>query len=394
MTIDILCRVVDNYGDIGVAYRLAKALSDLDPELRLRLVVDGLPAFHALAPEVDPTKESQDFRGWKLLTWDPSPEIVASVYGRGRPRFVVECFACGKPDWFEALAFDESLPGETVILNLEYLTAEPYAREFHLLEAATRSSRVRKYFFMPGFEEGTGGLLADARFRASRERFLDPSSRVPTRLQMARAAGLEIEPAWADRLWVLVFSYERDYGRIAADLAEFDGGGAPGGRRVLALAAAGKSQACFRNAWQAAGKPYPALDLPFLPQEAWDELLLAADFSLVRGEESLSRAVLSGKPFLWQAYPQAGRHQLVKVEALLARMRPFFEPGAFAALENAFLAFNDRLVDGPDTRGEERLLFCLEALPALEEGFLRFSREICALGDLSQRLFTFFGGFM
>lgn len=390
MTLDILCKVVDNFGDIGVAYRLAKALSDREPSLGIRLVVEGLESFAALAPEVDPAAEIQALGNWTVLAWEPSAAAIEAAYRGERPRFVVECFACGKPDWFEALVFDDSKEGETVILNLEYLTAEPYARDFHLLPAATRSARVRKFFFMPGFEEGTAGLVIDERFRASRERFLDPARRAEARLEAARAAGLEPEAGRLEALWVLVFGYERDYGPLVADLASHSGGG-PG---LLALVAAGKSQACFLSAWEAAGRPFPAFPLPFLGQEAWDELLLASDLALVRGEESLARAALSGRPFAWQAYVQEGAHQLVKVGALLDRMRPCFAPAAFEPLERFFLDLNDRLSDSPGVRGDERLLPVLERLGELAPGFRRLSEELVGLGDLAQRLLTFFCGFL
>jgi len=418
-TIDILCRVVDNFGDIGVAYRLAKALSDLDPGLGLRLVVEGLEAFRALAPEIDPGRDVQELRGWTVLRWDAAPEAVEAAYRGERPRFVVECFACGKPDWFEALVFDDALPGETVILNLEYLTAEPYARDFHLLQAATRSSRVRKFFFMPGFEEGTGGLVIDGRFRASRERFLGArggsgsdragpatagatpascgTSLARLRSEAAAAAGIGLEAGWAERFWVCVFGYERDYSRIVVDLAAFSerlGDGSTRGGGILVLAAAGKSQACFMGAWEEAGRPFPALALPFLSQESWDELLLGSDFLIVRGEESLARAALSGRPFLWQSYPQAEKHQLVKVEAFLERLRPCFGPIDFEVLEKAYRAFNDRLADAPDLGGREEFLPLLERLPELERGFERFSAEVAAMGDLAQRLLTFFYRFV
>ena len=48
MTLDILCKVVDNYGDIGFVYRLAKALRDVEPGIALRLHVDDLAAFSSL----------------------------------------------------------------------------------------------------------------------------------------------------------------------------------------------------------------------------------------------------------------------------------------------------------------------------------------------------------
>ncbi|MDE6349393.1 MAG: elongation factor P maturation arginine rhamnosyltransferase EarP, partial [Treponemataceae bacterium] len=40
--ITILCKVVDNFGDIGFVYRLARALTERDGQLRLRLIVSDL----------------------------------------------------------------------------------------------------------------------------------------------------------------------------------------------------------------------------------------------------------------------------------------------------------------------------------------------------------------
>ncbi|MBL8966811.1 MAG: elongation factor P maturation arginine rhamnosyltransferase EarP [Spirochaetaceae bacterium] len=402
--LDILCKVVDNFGDIGVVYRLARALAEADPSLRLRLVVDGLEAFKSLAPGIDPALEVQDFRGWRVYRWDLAPGPAREEFRREPPRRAVECFACGKPDWYEELVFDPADPAPRRILNLEYLTAEDYAVDFHRLVAATRSDRVRKFFFMPGFAPGTGGLLLDRNFLAARARFLDPASRPSARLAALRAAGFDAgldaaAPAAAPvaaptaapadsggRRWVAVFSYERDYGRIVADLAAH-----ARERPLLALVAAGRSELCFRRAWEEAGRPFPALFLPFLPQETWDELLLAADFAIVRGEESLARAALSGRPFLWHAYVQEEAHQLVKVRALLERLRPCFEPALFAPLEELFLAFNDRLRDGPAVAGTERLLPLLEAAEALKPGFEAFSERLLALGNLADNLLTFFG---
>ncbi len=388
MTIDILCKVVDNFGDIGVVYRLARALAEADPTLRLRLVVDGLEAFTALAPEIDPALEAQDFRGWRVYRWDLSPGPAREEFRREPPRRAVECFACGKPDWYEELVFDPADAAPRRILNLEYLTAEDYAVDFHRLVAATRSEKVRKFFFMPGFAPGTGGLLLDRTFLAARARFLDPATRPAARLAALRAAGLAAAaPADAGgRFWVAVFSYERDFARIVADLAAY-----ARERPLLALVAAGRSEPCFRRAWEDAGRPFPALFPPFLPQETWDELLLAGDFAVVRGEESLARAALSGRPFLWHAYVQEEAHQLVKVRALLERLRPRFEPALFAPVEELFLAFNDRLRDDPAVAGTERLLPLLEAAEALKPGFEAFSEGLLALGNLADNLLTFFG---
>jgi uncharacterized repeat protein (TIGR03837 family) len=389
MTIDILCKVVDNYGDIGVVYRLAKALSDIDPDLSLRIIVDKLAAFQALRPDVDPGKTVQTVKGWTIVQWD----FPWEGFHAEPPRIVLECFACGRPDWFEHILFDPA-DGETKhIVNLEHLTAEDFAEDFHRMPSLTRSSLVKKHVFMPGFTAKTGGLIMDSLFREacsrSREGFADPFSRGRARRSLAETAGLSLRSGDEDRFWVLIFSYEHDFARIVADLAAF-------GREepVLALVANGRSEACFMKACKDAGMPFPAIALPFLPQENWDEFLLTSDFSIIRGEESLSRAALSGRPFLWHAYVQDNAHQQVKVKALLERMRQHFESGDYALLESLSLAFNDRHSDDPSAGGDERLLPLLRAGASVEEGFRSFSVAIFAQGDLAAHLMTFIREFV
>lgn len=385
MIVDILCKVVDNYGDIGLVYRLAKGLSDLDPGLSLRLIVDNLAAFHCLCPAIDPERDVQAFRGWTIVRWSRAWEGIRAA----PPRLVVESFACGRPDWYEEILFDPADTATRWIINLEHLTPEDFAEDFHKLPSATRSALVKKTFFMPGFTAKTGGLLVDRRFRDALGRWAGAKAADRGRLRrdLAKTAGLAIVPGHEDRFWLCVFSYERDYSRIVADLTAFNAE-----RPLLALVASGRSEACFVAAWEAGGRPFPLLRLPFLPQEAWDEVLLASDFAIVRGEESLARAALAGRPFLWHAYLQEGGYQLVKVRALIDRLRPFFPPTSFEELRTTLLAFNDRLLDGPATRGTEALLpLLVEAETALAPGFAAFSRQLLSNGDLAANLLTFIG---
>jgi uncharacterized repeat protein (TIGR03837 family) len=384
VTIDILCKVVDNYGDIGVVYRLAKALSDLDPGLRLRLVVDDLAAFRSLAPEIDSAKDVQDFRGWTVVRWDCRWEGFA----REAPRYVLECFACGRPDYFEACLFDPGLGFTAHIINVEHLTAEAWADELHLMPSLTRSARVKKWIFMPGFTQNTGGLIIDRRFREAAALWHEARAKADVlaskRRSLAEALGLGLEAGAERRYWLSVFSYERDYGPIVADIAAFGRE-----RPVLALLASGRSQACFLRAWEGAGRPFSVIRLPFLPQECWDEMLLACDFNIVRGEETLARAALAGRPFMWQAYLQAGAHHLVKVRAFLERLEPWLDARVFALLSGATLAFNERERDEDAWRGTESILPLLRASEAAEGGFSAFSRELSSRGDMALHLLTF-----
>jgi uncharacterized repeat protein (TIGR03837 family) len=446
--VDLACRVVDNFGDIGVVYRLARALSDLPAPPRLRLVVDDLAAFAALAPGLDQAAPLQSYRGWTVVRWtDPGPAALAD-YEMRPCRALVEAFACGRPDWLEERLFDPADPVPRRVVNLEYLSAEAYAAELHRLPTPTRSSLVRKHIFSPGFTPATGGLIQDAAWRAASERAADPAGRLA--LRRALAAELALAPAAVDAFWLPVFCYQDAAAPLAAGLAAWSasvGAAAPPAADpppLLVLAAAGAGQAPFLAAWEAAGRPFALVRLPFLAQESWDRLLAAADCTVVRGEDSFSRAALAGIPFLWNVYPIPGGHHLPKMEAWLARLQPYFAPADFAplaALERALHAApttpaaaaapgapgaapaSDRAAQ-PEAPASNRaapanpgaaqpeppasnraapasdraaqpeapasLGSLLDRLPSLAPGFAAAAADCRALGDLAAHLMTFF----
>ena len=62
LDVTILCKVVDNFGDIGVVFRLSRALSDF-PNISLRIITDNLRAFSLLSPGINPGSDEQFFNG-------------------------------------------------------------------------------------------------------------------------------------------------------------------------------------------------------------------------------------------------------------------------------------------------------------------------------------------
>ncbi len=411
--ITLLCKVVDNYGDIGVVFRLAKALSMLMPEggAGLRLIVDNLEAFAQLSPGVDTSKHIQEQRGLKVCQWDAADEW-RKMYEETPPLVIVECFACGRPEWLDDILFDKSLqalrPKPVQIINLEYLTAEPYADEFHKLQSLTRSAQVRKVNFMPGFTDKTGGLILDG---------------APSVCGSSFSADDRKEP-----FTVLVFSYERDFSTIADALATFSQNATFSTKRATRiLVAAGKADAPFSAAWKMCAdrahtngtfqsrttsenpNEIPALPvpekLPFLSQEAWDNTLYSADFLFIRGEDTLSRACLSGKPFVWHAYPQSEMYHLVKVQALLDRMEPFFSAENFRLIRDYWLWYNgktDISADGASQNAADTqianngtydsraaLLEILSRYDEMKQSFYAFSKNLVKNGNLAEHLMTF-----
>ncbi len=71
---DIFCTVVDNYGDIGVTWRLARQLA-CEYGIKVRLWVDDLNSFTHILPELNPALVSQHFGGVEVIHWlSPLPE--------------------------------------------------------------------------------------------------------------------------------------------------------------------------------------------------------------------------------------------------------------------------------------------------------------------------------
>jgi uncharacterized repeat protein (TIGR03837 family) len=341
-SIDIFCRCIDNFGDAGVAYRFAKEFKAARPSCRVRLFIDNLGTLHAIESAIDPAKDIQEYESVVYINMRDDFDPAAS--GLGVADIMVEAFACDIPE----RAFMAALDRSRLIINLEYLSAEEWVEEYHLFESLLGRGAVRKFFFLPGFRETTGGLIINSKLRAAADGGrLDRAAAIN-----AATAGSGVTVGPGDGTLVgTVFTYARGFDTLIADLVEF-------GRDTLLVVFGEQSQrgmaATFGRITGGGGFEYKnvrALFVPFIPQHDYDTLLCCADFNLVRGEDSLARAVLSGKPFIWHAYVQAERLQLVKAAALLETMRPYYREigadGAFADYGALTTAFNE--ADGKST---------------------------------------------
>ena len=435
----ILCKVVDNFGDIGFVYRLAKNLVQLNPLREIRIAVDNLAAFNKIESRIDPAlaeqvlevacadslqaKECADKAGnegkpktaaeieseskpksaGRLKIFDATNAAVCAREWTKKPaRVILECFQCGRPDWLEALLFDGVT--RALIINIDYLTAEDYAEEFHRLKSGTRSPLVRKVNFMPGFTAKTGGLILDAAATNNCSEAKDCAGQVGIvgKTLTAGAAETASKPKSAPATengfitktagpQVLMFSYPKDFAPIIRAILRWNKAA-----QVNLAQGVGKESFLAANENCLQGQKADGLfvrELPFLSQEEWDKNLYAQDILFVRGEDSLSRACLSGKPFVWQAYLQDDNYQLVKVRALLERMRIHFAPEDFAALEKFWLLYNGAESSGkPKTAGaamEEACYGFLERSDKMKAGFEAFARSLFELGNFAEKLDEF-----
>jgi len=322
MYITVLCKVVDNYGDIGVCWRMCRRLKKINPQNTISLVVDNLVSFNRICDSVDISATFQNVQGVDVYNWNNADVCYGQFVQNDGERLsvILECFQCGRPDWMEKILFEEKLNRTVQIIMIDYLTAEKYAEDFHCLKSLTRSAKVQKVNFMPGFTERTGGLIIDDEWEKLPEYNKDGP--------------------------ILQFIYN---GKGAELLPE--------------------------------GKP-----LPYMNQTDWDKMMKNCSALIIRGEESMSRACLSGIPFIWQAYPQTEEYQLVKVKAVLERMRPHFDEGAFEIVEKAWLFVN---VDCHNDMNDAAIQKFLDSRSTLVPSFQDFAKSLRKNGDLCSNLMTF-----
>lgn len=299
LTWDLFCHVIDNWGDLGVCWRLASNLAARGQ--RVRLWADQPEPLDWMAPGA----RAGAFAGIEVRHW---PRTDASALPPSLPPsdVLVEAFGCEiAPEWVAALqpepTGDEP---QRLWLNLEYLSAEPYVERCHRLASPVMSGPLRgrtKWFFYPGFTPATGGLLREPGLMAQRTAF--------ERESWLRAQGL---PDGGDAPRVTLFCYEP--GHLPALLHD------PVLRGAHWLVAPGRPAAALASAWHGSA-PAQRHELPHLPQTEFDHLLWASDLNLVRGEDSLVRALWAGQAFVWHIYPQHDDAHHLKLEAFLDWLR-------------------------------------------------------------------------
>ncbi|MBI3525821.1 MAG: elongation factor P maturation arginine rhamnosyltransferase EarP [Betaproteobacteria bacterium] len=378
---DIFCTVVDNFGDIGVCWRLARQLAS-EHGLAVRLWVDDLDSFHHLCPQIDPQRDAQTHRGVEVRRWaTPFPPLPVG----DTAAVVIEAFACDPPESY--LAAMAASPEKPVWINLDYLSAEDWIVGSHGL--ASPHPPLSKHFFFPGFVAGSGGLLREASLIRQRHDWLaDPE---------AGWRQLGLPPAQPGETSISLFCYENPA------LPELLQAWATGGAPVRCLVPHGK--AWVQLASILGCPPMQAGDvthlgklslhaLPFLSQENYDRLLWSCDLNFVRGEDSLVRALWAARPLAWHIYPQQDAAHLTKLSAFLDLYCAGLSQPATAACRDFWRAWNQApglsITTAWETYWQQRDELAAHALrwaelqaeqADLAENLVNFCRKLAIISD-------------
>ena len=282
-SIDIFCQVIDNYGDVGVAYRLAREFKRVYPNKKLRFVINQIE-------ELNLIRKSENI---EVILYKDISKIENSA------DLIIESFGCEIPKEY----MDKVLKKSKLIINLEYFSAEKWVDDFHLQESFL-GGNLKKYFFIPGLSEKSGGILLD-------NEFLERKKKVEANKEYYLEK-FEIKEKYD--LVGSIFSYEKNFDSLIEELKKLD-------KKIILLILSEKTQKNFIKYFDN-GNNYDKIKfvkLPFFTYDKYEELLALCDFNLVRGEDSFVRALLLGKPFLWHIYPQDENTHIKKLESFLEK---------------------------------------------------------------------------
>jgi uncharacterized repeat protein (TIGR03837 family) len=336
MRCDIFCRVIDNYGDIGVCWRLARQLVT-EHGIAVRLWVDNVASLQRICPNVDATREVQNCRGVEVRHWvEPFPDLAPA-------EVVIETFGCELPDnYVKAMVpnvFNSTDQAQSrlysagrekikrVWINLEYLSAEQWVEGCHGLPSPHPCLPMIKYFFFPGFTPLTGGLLREKGLLMQRDVLQHNLAELWCQLDLPLPISSETT--------ISLFCYD------SAPLSNLLDAWVASITAIRCLLPEGKA---LEQAASWAGRTSLAVGdsvqrgnlvlhvIPFLPQEHYDLLLWACDCNFVRGEDSFVRAQWAARPLMWQIYPQQDNVHQIKLNAFLNRYCQGLAEEAAAAL--------------------------------------------------------------
>lgn len=357
-TLDIFCEIIDNYGDIGVVYRTAKELQKIFPKSKIRAFLNRLDEFKKINSQVLDLP-SQNIDGIEYITFDYLRDNANELL---TAQVIIEAFGCQIPEEYMEIAYDNS----ELLINLEYLSAEDWIEDFHLQSSPLGRGKLKKVFFMPGFTEKSGGVIADSNYLERIQRILENKEFYEKKYLS------DIEDR-ENKIVGTLFSYEKNFTPLLEDLKKLD-------KDVVILAMGEKTQDSlrkilknfsiedFRNSLK-----YGKIEirfLNFLNQEEYEELINIVDFNFVRGEDSFIRAVLTGKPYMWHIYCQEEYAHMDKIEGFLDKYRRvienFSDEDFLLNMEKFFKDYNFRKENSLEL-GKESYLYFFENLAKIEK---------------------------
>ncbi len=373
---DIFCKIVDNYGDIGVCWRLSQQLAH-EHNLTIRLLIDDMASAKKIITNLDISKQSQLINGVQVCVW-PTLKNTATADAAD---VVLETFSCALPDFY----LQQMVQQDSIWINLEYLSAEKWVSDFHAKPSPQATLAITKHYFFPGFKDDTGGLIRERELITERNIFTNSKEK---QFQFWQKIGIYgADNFTADTVKISLFCYAQANitGLIESlvttnqctklfipfnsaiaisleklvDIKQHNLNGIHRGNLTIHL-------------------------LPFLSQADYDCLLWACDLNFVRGEDSWIRAIWAEKPFIWQPYIQSDETHILKLKAFLDLYLSAATSEISTLINESQLAWSSA-----DTTTQMPINHLIEQLPAIQNYAKKVTKTLMLQPDLATKLMIF-----
>jgi uncharacterized repeat protein (TIGR03837 family) len=373
---DIFCKIVDNYGDIGVCWRLSQQLAH-EHNLTIRLLIDDMASAKKIITNLDISKQSQLINGVQVCVW-PSLKNTATADAAD---VVLETFSCALPDFY----LQQMVQQDSIWINLEYLSAEKWVSDFHAKPSPQATLAITKHYFFPGFKDDTGGLIRERELITERNIFTNSKEK---QFQFWQKIGIYgADNFTADTVKISLFCYAQ---------ANITG-------LIESLVATNQCTKLFIPFNSAIAISLEKLVdikqhnlngihrgnltihlLPFLSQADYDCLLWACDLNFVRGEDSWIRAIWAEKPFIWQPYIQSDETHILKLKAFLDLYLSAATSEISTLINESQLAWSSA-----DTTTQMPINHLIEQLPAIQNYAKKVTKTLMLQPDLATKLMIF-----
>lgn len=338
---NIFCDVIDNYGDAGVCLRLCRDLTKKN--FHVNFFCNDLIALQKILSFQDIDNSLLSIKDWPNEENYESSTVVIQAFSVRLPKFLYTKF---KED-------------KSLVINLEYLTAEPFAEYCHKL--ASYSDNIECFFFFPGFTNKTGGVVIEDFIKNLKK---NENNNVDS---------------------ITLFSYENPEVKFIFSLLN------DLNKHFKIHVFEGKPLDNFNlqtSNHLKVGKSLQIDNLTFIgekmvSQNKYDEFLSSSFINMVRGEDSIVRAMIIGRPFLWHIYPQDEDAHKGKINALFDVMKLYCsDKDAVENLRSLTLKYNGFEQNISDFNFNEFI-----------EKWIKISKEwsdhILSLGSLTDNLLSF-----
>lgn len=354
LSLDIHCHVVDNYGDAGIAFRLAKAFKNKYQLAKVRLFIDDILLLNKLALDVVPTLVEQIVDEIMIVdTTRMDMNLVTPA------TLVIKLLETPLPAFYSDRANKES----ELILTIEGVSAQSWVKDIHG-SFSFNEVKAKKAFFIPGFIKESGGILLTENKKSK-----DFLKKLKLKHNITD-----------DALIGVLFHYDGELKEVFNYLTNR-------GKPTFIFVCGEKSQQIVQKITIKQG------DLHFIyqeliPQSEFDVLLSNADFNFIRGEDSMMQSINCATPFLWQIYPQKDNVHIQKLDAFINMLGVYFEDKKvfvdYAKLTNFYNGIQCKDAD------VERIIYSFfNNLDKIKHVLAKLKANLLKEGDLLERLARF-----